>query len=64
MTTRVVILLVVVGAAALFALVWWSSGRSRRRSGRGVSEREIAKGLGTLEGMRRSPPGSHGGGVF
>jgi hypothetical protein len=63
-STPVVVLLVVAVAMALFALAWWSSGRSRRRFGRSVSEREVAKGMGTLEGMRREPPGSHGGGIF
>jgi Flp pilus assembly protein TadB len=64
MATLVVVLLVIVAAAVLFALAWWSSGRSRRQFGSSVSEREVAKGMGTLEGMRREPPGTHGGGVF
>ena len=64
MSTLVVVLLMVAIAVVLFALAWWSSGRSLRRFGRSVSEREVAKGMGTLEGMRREPPGSHGGGIF
>ena len=59
-----VVLLVVAVTMALFALAWWSSGRSRRGLGRSVSEREVAKGMGTLEAMRREPPGAHGGGIF
>jgi hypothetical protein len=63
-STPVVVLLMVAIAVVLFALAWWSSGRSRRQFGRSVSEREVAKGMGTLEGMRREPPGTHGGGIF
>lgn len=60
------VLVAVLGVLGLgvFALAWWSSGRSRRQSGGSVSAREIAKGMGTLEGQRREPPGTHGGGVF
>jgi hypothetical protein len=53
----VVVLLVVLVAAALFALAWWTSGRSKGRYS-SSSSHEVAKGLGTAQGMTHNPPGS------
>ena len=47
----------VMAGTVLFGLAWWSSGRSRSRY-RSSADHEIAKGLGTAQGLTRNPPGS------
>jgi hypothetical protein len=58
--TVLVVLLAVAAAAGMFGLAWWSSGRSKKRF-RGSSDHEIAKGLGTTQGMTHNPPGGDRG---
>ena len=64
MSAGVVVALVVLAAVVLCALAWWSSGWSKRRAGGSVSDREVAKAMGTLEGQRHEPPGTNGAGIF